>query len=110
MPRLLMAVPPSTPYRYAALEDNMEKEREESQTEMKRRNDTIRALSKEMEDAKSLIKTLEHRGLTDEGIARLSPAAAAASKLISSGMSLTDCYSKLVKMEEEKLELEDENR
>ena len=88
----------------------MEKEREESQTEIKRRNDTIRALSKEMDDAKSLIMTLEHRGLTDEGIARLSPAAAAASKLISSGMSLTDCYSKLVKMEEEKLELEDENR
>ena len=34
----------------------MEKEREESQVEMKRRNETIRSLSKDLEDAKSLIK------------------------------------------------------
>ena len=81
--------------RYAALEDNMEREREETQVEMKRRNDTIRALSKDLEDSKSLIKTLEQRGLTEEGIARLSPAAAAASKLINSGMSLTDVYSQV---------------
>ena len=82
-------------FRYAALEDNMEREREETQVEMKRRNDTIRALSKDLEDSKSLIKTLEQRGLTEEGIARLSPAAAAASKLINSGMSLTDVYSQV---------------
>ena len=73
----------------------MEREREETQVEMKRRNDTIRALSKDLEDSKSLIKTLEQRGLTEEGIARLSPAAAAASKLINSGMSLTDVYSQV---------------
>ena len=73
----------------------MEKEREESQTEMKRRNDTIRALSKEMEDAKSLIKTLEHRGLTDEGIARLSPAAAAASVEASDATSSTASSSSI---------------
>ena len=82
-------------FRYAALEDNMEREREETQVEMKRRNDTIRALSKDLEDSKSLIKTLEQRGLTEEGIARLSPAAAAVSKLINSGMSLTDVYSQV---------------
>jgi hypothetical protein len=34
-------------------------------------------------------------GLTDEGIAQLSPAAAAASKLIKSGMSLTQIYAQV---------------
>ena len=63
-----------------------------------------------MLDLTNVLQTLEHRGLSDEGIARLSPAAAAASKLINSGMSLTDVYSQLVKKEEEKLVVEDENR
>ena len=96
--------------RYAALEDNLEKERAENQTEMKRRNDTIRSLNKELEDSKSLIQTLEHRGLTEEGISKLSPAAAAASKLIKSGMSLTQVYSQLVTAQEELLAAQDENR
>ena len=49
--------------RYAALEDSLEKEKEENSNEVKRRNDTIRALNKELEDSKSLIQTLEHRGM-----------------------------------------------
>ena len=49
-------------------------------------------------------------GLTDEGIAQLSPAAAAVSKLIKTDMSLTRCYSELVKCKEDLLKSEAENR
>ena len=48
--------------RYAALEDNQEKERDENLVELKRRNETIRSLNKELEDSQVLVKTLEHRG------------------------------------------------
>ena len=37
--------------RYGALEDNLEKEKEENKTEFQRRNEAIRALKKELEDA-----------------------------------------------------------
>merc|ERR1712088_306354 len=78
--------------------------------EFQRRNEAIRALKKELEDANDLIKTLKQRGLTEEGISQLSPAAAAASKLIKSGMSLTQVYSELVSCQEELLNAKDENR
>ena len=96
--------------RYGALEDNLEKEKEENKTEFQRRNEAIRALKKELEDANDLIKNLKQRGLTEEGISQLSPAAAAASKLIKSGMSLTQVYSELVSCQEELLNAKDENR
>ena len=82
--------------RYGALEDHYEKEKVDHKDELKRRNDAIRALRKELTDANGLIDTLKQRGLTEEGIQALSPAAAAASKLIKSGMSLTQVYSQLV--------------
>ena len=96
--------------RYGALEDNLEKEKIEHKDEIKRRNDAIRVLRKELTDANDLIKELKHKGMTDEGIAALSPAAAAASKLIKSGMSLTQVYSQLVTCQEELLAAEDEKR
>ena len=46
--------------RYGALEDNLEKEKEENKKEFQRRNEAIRALKKELEDANELIKTLKH--------------------------------------------------
>ena len=96
--------------RYGSLEDHFEKEKVEHKDELKRRNDAIRALRKELTDANELIDTLKHRGLTEEGIAALSPAAAAASKLIKSGMSLTQVYTQLVTCQEELLAAEDEKR
>ena len=57
-----------------------------------------------------MIKSLKQRGLTEEGINQLSPAAAAASKLIKSGMSLTQVYTQLVSCQEELLNAKDENR
>ena len=96
--------------RYGALEDNLEKEKTDNKQEIQRRNDAIRALKKELQDANDLVKSLKHRGLTEEGINLLSPAAAAASKLIKSGMSLTQVYTQLVSCQEELLNAKDENR
>ena len=96
--------------RYGALEDNFEKEKAEHKDELKRRNNAIRALRKELTDANELIQNLKQKGLTEEGIEALSPAAAAASKLIKSGMTLTQVYSQLVTCQEELLSAEDEKR
>lgn len=96
--------------RYGQLEDHFEKEKVENKDEMKRRNEAIRALRQELSNANELIATLKQRGLTEEGIQALSPAAAAASKLIKGGLSLTQVYSQLVSCQEELLNKEDENR
>ncbi len=123
--------------RYGALEDNFDKEKAEHKEELKRRNEAIRALKKELEDANNLIKTLKSKGtvlhscsyifeldlllecldciinlfvgLSPEGIENLSPSAAAASKLLKSGMSLTQVFTQLVSCQEELLTAKDEN-
>ena len=46
--------------------------------------------------------------LTDEGIAQLSPSAAAASKLLKSGMTLTQIYSEYVKLHSDNEKKNDE--
>ena len=48
--------------RYGALEDHFEKEKVEHKDELKRRNDAIRALRKELEEANKLIETIKHQG------------------------------------------------
>ena len=48
-------------------------------------------------------------GLSPEGIENLSPSAAAASKLLKSGMSLTQVYTQLVTCQEELIGAKDEN-
>ena len=48
--------------RYGALEDNFEREKREGKDELKRRNEAIRVLRKELDDANSLIKTLKNKG------------------------------------------------
>jgi hypothetical protein len=48
-------------------------------------------------------------GLSPEGIEKLSPSAAAASKLLKTGMSLTQVFSQLVSCQEELLAAKDEN-
>lgn len=95
--------------RYGKLEDCLESERLENKEELKRRNEAIRALRKELTDANDLIKTLKTKGLTEEGIEKLSPSAAAASKLLKSGMSLTQIYSQLVTCQEELIQAKDDN-
>lgn len=48
--------------RYGKLEDCLESERLENKEELKRRNEAIRALRKELTDANDLIKTLKTKG------------------------------------------------
>ncbi len=48
--------------RYGALEDNIEKEKAEHKEEIVRRNEAIRALKKELDDANQLVKTLKSKG------------------------------------------------
>jgi nucleoprotein TPR len=47
--------------------------------------------------------------LVESGIAQLSPAASIASRLVKSGMSLTQVYTQLVSCEEELITTKDEN-
>ena len=77
--------------------NQFEKDKVEHKDELKRRNDAIRALRKELADANELIDTLKNGGLTEEGIA------APASKLIKSGVSFTQVYTQLVTCQEELL-------
>ena len=77
--------------------NQFEKEKVKHKNELKRRNDAIRALRKELTDANELIDTLKNGGLTEEGIA------APASKLIKSGVSFTQVYTQLVTCQEELL-------
>ena len=77
--------------------NQFEKDKVEHKDELKRRNDAIRALRKELTDANELIDTLKNGGLTEEGIA------APASKLIKSGVSFTQVYTQLVTCQEELL-------
>ena len=53
--------------RYGKLEDHFEQEKVEHKEEVKRRNDAIRILRKELTDANQLIEDLKHKGMTDEG-------------------------------------------
>lgn len=48
--------------RYGALEDHLDKEKVEYKEELQRRNEAIRALKKELEEANNLISTLKNKG------------------------------------------------
>ena len=67
--------------RYGALENSLDVEKAEHKEEIKRRNEAIKGLKKELDTANDLIKTMKNKGLTEDDVERLSPSAAAASKL-----------------------------
>ena len=48
--------------RYGALEDSMEREKAQAKEEVVRRNEAIRGLKKELDDANQLIKTIKSKG------------------------------------------------
>ncbi|XP_067141450.1 nucleoprotein TPR-like isoform X3 [Centruroides vittatus] len=56
-------------------------------------------LKKELKDANDLLS--KNKGLSEEGIQKLFPAAAATSKVLHSGMTLTQIYSEYIKSQEE---------
>lgn len=48
--------------RFGGLEENYEREKADNKEEIRRRNDAIRALKKELDDANELIKTFKQKG------------------------------------------------
>ena len=95
--------------RYGALENSLDVEKAEHKEEIKRRNEAIKGLKRELDTANDLIKTMKNKGLTEDDVERLSPSAAAASKLLKGGITLTQIYSQLVASQEELLSQKDEN-
>ena len=48
--------------RFGVLEENYEREKGDNKEEIRRRNDAIRGLKKELDDANELIKTFKEKG------------------------------------------------
>ena len=86
--------------KYGTLEASLENEKKEKEEEINRRNEAIRVLRKELDDANELIKTLKH-DVNSENMKLISPSAAAASKAVKSGTRLTQIYSQLLTCQED---------
>ena len=86
--------------KYGAVESSLENEKNSKEEEVGRRNEAIRVLRKELDDANELIKTLKH-DITTEKMKTLSPNAALVSKVNNSGTRLTQIYSQLLSCQEE---------
>ena len=82
------------------MEASLENEKKEKEEEINRRNEAIRVLRKELDDANELIKTLKH-DINSENMKLISPSAAAASKAVKSGTRLTQIYSQLLTCQED---------
>ena len=82
------------------MEASLENEKKEKEEETNRRNEAIRVLRKELDDANELIKTLKH-DINSENMKLISPSAAATSKAVKSGTRLTQIYSQLLTCQED---------
>ena len=82
------------------MEASLENEKKEKEEEINRRNEAIRVLRKELDDANELIKTLKH-DINSENMKLISPSAAATSKAVKSGTRLTQIYSQLLTCQED---------
>uniref|UniRef100_A0A2A4JSC9 Nucleoprotein TPR n=1 Tax=Heliothis virescens TaxID=7102 RepID=A0A2A4JSC9_HELVI len=76
---------------------------------MEKKNEIISSLKNELEHANDLLKAANAQNL-DIALSDLAPSAATASKLLKSGMSLTQIYSQLVKVTDELAQEKEENR
>lgn len=94
---------------YGDLETEMKRKEVLHEEELAKKAECIALLKKELENANELLKAARQETLnvTIEG---LSPSAAAASRLIKSGMTLTQIYSQYVAVSEELLLQKEETR
>ncbi|XP_068618609.1 nucleoprotein TPR-like isoform X2 [Battus philenor] len=76
---------------------------------MEKKNEVITSLKNELDHANDLLKAATSQNL-DMALNDLAPSAATASKLLKSGMSLTQIYSQLVKVTDELSQEKEENR
>ncbi|XP_064626009.1 nucleoprotein TPR-like [Lineus longissimus] len=95
------------------LESEADEKDEEWRLQVRERDETITRQQKELEHANDLITIAKRRGgipLSEEGIEAMSPTAAAASKLLKSGMTLTQIYSEYVQATDALQMEKEENR
>ncbi|XP_046396406.1 nucleoprotein TPR isoform X2 [Ischnura elegans] len=86
--------------KYGELEAQAHKEKSDLEGKLNESKTVIELLKKELAEANELLKAAK-REITEEQLEMLSPSAAAASRLIKSGLSLTQIYSQYVAVSEE---------
>ncbi|XP_038223270.1 nucleoprotein TPR-like [Zerene cesonia] len=95
--------------KYGELETKYKQAEIDHEELMEKKNEIIASLKTELEHANDLLKAANAQNL-EMALSDLAPSAATASKLIKSGMSLTQIYSQLVKVSEELAQEKEENR
>ncbi|KAL4707670.1 hypothetical protein ACJJTC_014851 [Scirpophaga incertulas] len=95
--------------KYGDLETKYKQAELDHEELMEKKNEVINSLKSEIEHANDLLKAANAHNL-DMALSDLAPSAATASKLLKSGMSLTQIYSQLVKVSDELSQEKEENR
>ncbi|CAH0761185.1 unnamed protein product [Diatraea saccharalis] len=95
--------------KYGDLETKYKQAEMDHEELMEKKNEVIASLKGELEHANDLLKAANAQTL-DMALSDLAPSAATASKLLKSGMSLTQIYSQLVKVTDELTQEKEENR
>ncbi|XP_060802413.1 nucleoprotein TPR isoform X3 [Amyelois transitella] len=95
--------------KYGELETKYKQAELDHEELMEKKNEVIASLKNELEHANDLLKAANAQNL-DLALSDLAPSAATASKLLKSGMSLTQIYSQLVKVTEDLAQEKEENR
>ncbi|KAI8426277.1 hypothetical protein MSG28_005163 [Choristoneura fumiferana] len=95
--------------KYGELETKYKQAELDHEEMMEKKNEIIASLKNEIEHANDLLKAANAQNL-DMALSDLAPSAATASKLLKSGMSLTQIYSQLVKVSDELAQEKEENR
>lgn len=95
--------------KYGELETKYKQAEIDHEEVLDKKNEVIASLKNELEHANDLLKATNAQNL-DIALSDLAPSAATASKLLKSGMSLTQVYSQLVKVTDELTQEKEENR
>ncbi|XP_039755492.1 nucleoprotein TPR isoform X2 [Pararge aegeria] len=95
--------------KYGDLETKYKQAELDNEELMEKKNEIISSLKNELEHANDLLKAATAQNL-DMALSDLAPSAATASKLMKSGMSLTQIYSQLVSVTDDLSQKKEENR
>ena len=88
---------------YKTVSEEKESDEKAFEAKLKERENVISKLEQELKNANELLSIAKRKGatvLSESDIEQLSPAAAVASRLLKSGMSLTQIYSEHVNLSE----------
>lgn len=95
--------------KYGELETKYKQAEIDHEEVLEKKNEIISSLKNELEHANDLLKAATAHKL-EMALSDLAPSAATASKLLKSGMSLTQIYSQLVKVTDELAQQKEENK